>query len=253
MELATEKGQMSRLRPECGSSSRPATADDTVLFLICESVAHRRTLIHGRLHDGKGHHCAMVKWLRMHAASKMGKELREQLDKAAALLKSIGRENKEANDLVDYNRAMVGDLMAENTAQAAEIERLEQRASLVQAARMEAEKDITFLKDTLAASQERVRILRAALERAPRVDERPESGACVNHWHDTTRAQALQQEQKTAPIGTIQWVDPNIIEELRTMRATLICNKCGQTFSLDLSIDPPSYEQMLARLPSGGA
>ena len=32
---------------------------DTALFLIRCAVAKRRGLIYGRLHDGKGHHCAM--------------------------------------------------------------------------------------------------------------------------------------------------------------------------------------------------
>lgn len=50
---------MSRLRPECSNSDRPALPDDTALFLIRDSVARRRSLIHGRLHDGQGHHCAI--------------------------------------------------------------------------------------------------------------------------------------------------------------------------------------------------
>lgn len=49
----------SRLRPECGSTTNPALPDDTVLYLVYNSVAKRRTLIYGRLKDGKGHHCAM--------------------------------------------------------------------------------------------------------------------------------------------------------------------------------------------------
>lgn len=44
----------------------------------------------------------------------------------------------------------------------------------------------------IATLTERVRALTAALESAPKVDERPESGACVNHWYDTTRAEALK-------------------------------------------------------------
>jgi hypothetical protein len=50
---------MSKLRPECGDSKDPAIPDDTALFLIRDAVAKRRTLIHGKLHDGKGHHCAL--------------------------------------------------------------------------------------------------------------------------------------------------------------------------------------------------
>jgi hypothetical protein len=50
---------MSSLRPECKDSREPALADDTALFLIRDSVAKRRSLIRGRLHDGRGGHCAI--------------------------------------------------------------------------------------------------------------------------------------------------------------------------------------------------
>ena len=50
---------MSSLRPECRSSSKPALDDDTALYLIRDSVAKRRGLIHGKLHDGRGRHCAI--------------------------------------------------------------------------------------------------------------------------------------------------------------------------------------------------
>lgn len=50
---------MSRWRPECGTGTREALPDDTALFLIRESVAKRRVLIYGRLHDGMGNHCAI--------------------------------------------------------------------------------------------------------------------------------------------------------------------------------------------------
>ena len=53
---------MSKLRPECGLAGKddpPALPDDTALFLIRDAVARRKELIHGRLHDGRGHHCAM--------------------------------------------------------------------------------------------------------------------------------------------------------------------------------------------------
>ena len=48
-----------KYRPECGDSKEPALSDATALFMIRDSVARRRTLIRGRLHDGKGHHCAL--------------------------------------------------------------------------------------------------------------------------------------------------------------------------------------------------
>jgi hypothetical protein len=50
---------MSKLRPECGSSTGPALPDDTALYLIRDSVAKRRALIYGKLHDGHGKHCAI--------------------------------------------------------------------------------------------------------------------------------------------------------------------------------------------------
>lgn len=50
---------MSTLRPECGSSTKPALPDETALYLIRDSVARRKALIHGRLRDGKGGTCAM--------------------------------------------------------------------------------------------------------------------------------------------------------------------------------------------------
>ena len=51
---------MSELRPECGTAVRgSALPDDTALYLIRDAVARRRVLIYGRLHDGRGHHCAI--------------------------------------------------------------------------------------------------------------------------------------------------------------------------------------------------
>jgi hypothetical protein len=52
---------MSKLRPECSTytGNEPALPDDTALFLIRDAVARRGSLIYGRLHDGKGEHCAI--------------------------------------------------------------------------------------------------------------------------------------------------------------------------------------------------
>lgn len=52
---------MSKLRPELIAyrGNESALPDDTALFLIRDSVAKRRGLIYGRLHDGKGEHCAI--------------------------------------------------------------------------------------------------------------------------------------------------------------------------------------------------
>ncbi len=49
---------MSKLRPECTSAHGYSIPNDTALFMIRDSVARRRTLIHGRLH-WRGKHCAM--------------------------------------------------------------------------------------------------------------------------------------------------------------------------------------------------
>ncbi len=48
-----------KLRPECTTSKGTTMPDDTALFLIAKSVAKRRSLIHGRLHDRMGGHCAI--------------------------------------------------------------------------------------------------------------------------------------------------------------------------------------------------
>ena len=51
---------MSKLRPECGNAKPGSSlSDETALFLIRDSVARRRSLIRGRLHDGQGRHCAI--------------------------------------------------------------------------------------------------------------------------------------------------------------------------------------------------
>jgi hypothetical protein len=50
---------MSKLRPESQSSFGRAISDETALYLIRDSVARRKSLIFGRLHDGYGGHCAI--------------------------------------------------------------------------------------------------------------------------------------------------------------------------------------------------
>lgn len=52
---------MSTFRTECKDAKPGSVAlpDDTALFLIRNSVARRRSLIFGRLHDGYGGHCAI--------------------------------------------------------------------------------------------------------------------------------------------------------------------------------------------------
>jgi len=51
---------MSRLRPECRTTtSGHSIPDDTALFLIRDAVARRRVLIHGRLDGPNNSHCAL--------------------------------------------------------------------------------------------------------------------------------------------------------------------------------------------------
>lgn len=52
---------MSTLRPECGTAGPGETSldDSTALYLIRDAVAKRRSLIYGKLRDGKGGTCAM--------------------------------------------------------------------------------------------------------------------------------------------------------------------------------------------------
>jgi hypothetical protein len=51
---------VSKLRAsETRNTLGDALSDDTALYLIAQAVAKRRGLIYGRLHDQKGHHCAM--------------------------------------------------------------------------------------------------------------------------------------------------------------------------------------------------
>jgi hypothetical protein len=59
VEEKIQENEMSKLRPECGRSRDAAIPDDTALFLIRDSVAKRKGLIHGRLHDNRGGHCAI--------------------------------------------------------------------------------------------------------------------------------------------------------------------------------------------------
>lgn len=50
---------MSKLRPECRTSTKTAMANVKVYYLLRMSLRKRRSLIHGRLDDDRGRHCAM--------------------------------------------------------------------------------------------------------------------------------------------------------------------------------------------------
>ena len=77
---------MSKLRPECSTTTRPSLPDDTALFLIRNSVAHVRGLIHGRLHDGRGGHCAMGQFWTENPGATVSSSL---VDEVAAVNDSI--------------------------------------------------------------------------------------------------------------------------------------------------------------------
>lgn len=80
---------MSRLRPECGSG-KPGSAlpNDTALYLIRDSVNKRRGLIAGRLHDGRGGHCAMGAFWTDHPHISVHTDL---VDEVAAVNDSLPR------------------------------------------------------------------------------------------------------------------------------------------------------------------
>lgn len=50
---------MSKLRPECSTSSKASLPQETLLYMIALAVGKRRSLIYGKLDDNKGRHCAM--------------------------------------------------------------------------------------------------------------------------------------------------------------------------------------------------
>lgn len=79
---------MSVLRPECRNyrGEKSALPDETALFLIRDSVAKRRGLIYGRLHDGKGGHCAMGAFWQDNAGAVVRSSL---IDEVAAVNDSV--------------------------------------------------------------------------------------------------------------------------------------------------------------------
>lgn len=89
--ITTRVGEsMTSLRPECSTyrGSNPALPNDTALFLIRDAVMKRRTLIYGRLHDGKGGHCAMGAFWADHPGAILDSEL---IDEVAAVNDSLPR------------------------------------------------------------------------------------------------------------------------------------------------------------------
>ena len=79
---------MSKLRPELedGDDDSIYIPRDTALFLIRDSVAKRRSLIHGQLSDGNGHYCALGAFWEDHPDTSIDDSL---VDEVAAVNDSI--------------------------------------------------------------------------------------------------------------------------------------------------------------------
>lgn len=78
---------MSKLRPECGDSKNPAMSDESVLFLLRDAINRRGGLIHGRLHDGRGGHCAMGSFWEDNPKTTVSSRI---LDEVATVNDSLG-------------------------------------------------------------------------------------------------------------------------------------------------------------------
>lgn len=50
---------MSKMRPELRETDEPCMSESSAYFRVMQSVAGRRSLVHGRLHDNAGHSCAI--------------------------------------------------------------------------------------------------------------------------------------------------------------------------------------------------
>lgn len=79
---------MSKLRPECSNSTAKALPRHTLIWMISKSVFRRRSLIHGRLDDADGKHCAMGCFWEDNPALSVPTDL---VDEIAAVNDSIPR------------------------------------------------------------------------------------------------------------------------------------------------------------------
>jgi hypothetical protein len=77
---------MSTFRPECVNADQKSIPDDTALFLIKDSVARRKELIYGRLHDGYGQHCAIGAFWKDNPKAVLNSSL---IDEVAAVNDSV--------------------------------------------------------------------------------------------------------------------------------------------------------------------
>lgn len=78
---------MSQLRPTLRSgSTKPCIKNGTAYLLIYRAVKDAPALIHGQLHDGFGHHCAIGSYFERHDATSLPSEL---IDEVAAVNDSV--------------------------------------------------------------------------------------------------------------------------------------------------------------------
>lgn len=103
---------MSKLRPECKSSKNTAMPDETALFLIRDSVARRRELIHGKLDGPHGQHCAIGAFWEDNPGTTLRSAL---IDEVAAVNDSLGpaatpqQRWKKVNEWLRFKiKALVG-------------------------------------------------------------------------------------------------------------------------------------------------
>lgn len=79
---------MSKLRPECGTAEvNNSVPYDTMMFLLRDSLSKRKQLIHGKLDDGSGNHCAMGAFWEDNPRITVPSEI---VDEVAAVNDSLG-------------------------------------------------------------------------------------------------------------------------------------------------------------------
>jgi len=89
---------MSMLRRELGNnlSGKPLMKDGTAYLLIYRAVEDSRGLIHGRLHDGRGAHCAIGSYFARHDNTALPESL---IDEVAAVNDSMPHKTPNARRL----------------------------------------------------------------------------------------------------------------------------------------------------------
>jgi hypothetical protein len=89
---------MSYLRKELGNniSGKPLIRDGTAYLLIYRAVKDSAGLIHGRLHDGRGAHCAIGNYFDRHDNTALPEKL---IDEVAAVNDSMPAATPRARRL----------------------------------------------------------------------------------------------------------------------------------------------------------